>query len=123
MWTRATPLLQRALEHAHGTHELEDLVKAIMAGQLQLWVGEKSAAVSEILTFPRKRALNIFLAAGDMEELQACIPGMAAFARGHGCDRLMFSGRLDQVDGRRSGWERLMPDFTPTHIALSKELS
>ena len=123
MWARAAPLIEQALEHAHGTHQLVDVMQACAAGHLQLWIGRESVAVSEILTFPRKRALNVFLAAGKSAELLACLPGMEAFARAHACDRLMFSGRLDAVDGRRSGWERLMPGFEPTHLSLCKELS
>lgn len=125
MWARAAPILERALEHAHGSHTLEDVKKGVMAGALNLWVGEKSAAVSEFLTFPQVRALNLFLAAGDLDELHQALPGIEAFARGGGCERLMFSGRLDPSDGRRarSGWEVLMPGFTPTHIALCKELA
>ena len=123
MWARVAPLLERALVYAHGTHELVDVMQACGEGRLQLWVGRESAAVSEILTFPRKRSLNVFLAAGKWTELLECLPGMEAFARAHACDQLMFSGRLDAVDGRASGWERLMPGFTPTHIALSKELA
>jgi hypothetical protein len=122
-WTRIEPLLQQALVHARGTHEVEDVLKALAEDRLQLWVGEASVAVSEILSFPRLRALNVFLAAGKMSELRACLPGMEAYARGKGCSRLMFAGRLDDHDGRKSGWEKFMPDCEPTHISLFKELA
>ena len=122
-WARAAPLLERALEHAHGTHQLADVAKAITAGQLQLWATGRSAAVSEILNFPRKRALNVFLSAGEIEDIRAALPGMMAYGQGHGCDRIMFAGRLDPNDRRRSAWEGFFPGWTPTHLSLCKELS
>jgi hypothetical protein len=121
-WARAAPLIEQALEHAHGTHRLEDVMKGVLDGRLQLWVGKKSAAVTEVLSFPRLRALNVFLAAGEMSELSACLAGMEAWARGCGCERIMFSGRLDPADRRRSAWERWHAGWTPSWITLFKEL-
>lgn len=122
MWVRARPFIAEALEHARGTHELADLVKATMDGHVQLWVGERSAAITEILNFPRKRGLNLFLVGGDLDEIRAAQPGIEAFARGHGCDFIMFSGRLSRAGRARSGWERSLPDFSPDWIAMHKEL-
>jgi hypothetical protein len=115
-------LLAAALEHAHGTHTVDDVLEGVGKGELQIWIGDRSLAVTEILRFPRMRALNVFLGAGEIAELRACLPGLRAWARGAGCSRLMWSGRLDLVDGRRSGWEGLMPEFTPSHVTLFEEL-
>ena len=119
---RARPLIEAALVHAHGTHELVDVLEGVAAGRLQIWIGAASVAVTEVLRFPRLSALNVFLASGPIEELKAALPGMEAWARGAGCRRIMFSGRLDAIDGRASGWERLLPEFRPGWIHLSKEL-
>jgi hypothetical protein len=122
VWARARPFLEEALLHCGGTHELEDVVKAIGEGRLQLWLGERSAGVSEILTYPRKRVLNLFLAGGNLEEMKALRPGLEAFARGHACDGVMFSGRLTAAARRASGWSRAWQGYAPTHLTFCKEL-
>ena len=122
-WERASPLLQEALVHARGTHEIEDILRGVAEGQLQLWVAERSAAVSEILRFPRKRVANLFLAAGDLDELQAGLAGMEAWARGQGCSSLMTSARLTPAAARKvSGWTRAWPSWEPGWIVMHKEL-
>ena len=121
-WARARPLLEEALRHCGGTHELEDVLKAIAEGRLQLWLGERSAGVSEILTFPRKRVLNLFLAGGDLGEMKTLRAGVEAFARGHACQGVMFSGRLTDAARRASGWSRAWPAYAATHISLCKEI-
>jgi hypothetical protein len=123
VWERATPFLEEALAHAHGTHLLEDVAKGVAEGRLQLWVGERCAGVSEILTFPRRRALNLFLAGGDLAELRTLQPGVEAFARGAGCSMMLFSGRLTGAARRASGWSRIWPDYQPNWISLSKDLT
>ena len=123
MWDRARPHLAEALEHARGTHTVEDVLRLAGEGKLQLWVGDRSAAVTEILHFPQKRALNLFLAGGDLAEIRRAQPGIEAFGRGMGCDFMMFSARLTPAARPRSGWERACPDFTADWIAMSKELA
>jgi hypothetical protein len=122
LWDRARPYLEDALGHSGGTHLIEDVAKAIGEGKLQLWLGERSAGVSEILVFPRKRVLNLFLAGGDLEELKSLRAGVEAFARGCACDGVMFSGRLTQAARRASGWNRAWPDYEPSHVCFRKEL-
>ena len=122
LWSRARPWLQDALAHAGGTHEIEDVLGAIGEGRLQLWLGERCAGVTEILTFPRKRMLNLFLAGGDLDEMKTLQAGLEAFARAHACDGMMFSGRLTRAARRASGWGRAWPDYQPTHISFCKEL-
>jgi len=122
LWARARPFLEDALAHAHGTHEIEDVLGAIGEGRLQLWLGARCAGVTEILTFPRKRMLNLFLAGGDLDEMKALQAGLEAFARAHACDGMMFSGRLTHMAQRASGWGRALSDYRPTHISFCKEL-
>ncbi len=122
LWRRARPFLEEALEHANGSHQLEDVVKAIGDGQLQLWLGERCAGVTEILRFPRRRVLNLFLVGGDLAEMKTLQPGVEAFARGHACTAIMFHGRLTGAAKRSSGWARAWPDYEPQWICMSKDL-
>ncbi len=120
LWERARPHIEDALAHAGGTHAIEDVLGGIAEGRLQLWVGDRCAGVSEILNFPRRRVLNLFLAGGDMAEMRTLQAGLEAFARGSGCQAAMFSGRLTR--SAVSGWPRAWPDYHPTHICMTKEL-
>ena len=122
VWDRARPYIEAALEHAHGTHTVEDVQAAIGAGQLQLWVGERSAAVTEFFNYPRRRALNIFLAGGDLREMKACEPGMAAFARAHGCHFMQCFGRLSRRERQRSTFARAA-DWSAEWVVMTKDLT
>jgi len=111
-------LLGEALEHCHGTHSLEDVRQALQEGKLQLWVGERSIAVTERLHYPRKDVVNIFLAGGDLEEMRACLPGIEAYARGVGASAMMMSWR----EKRKSGWAKLAPGYEACWTGFWKDL-
>ena len=100
---RVLQLLDEALAHCQGTHTLEDVRQGIAKGALQLWIGERSVAVTELVNYPQRRVLNVFLAAGEHDDMAACMPGVEAFARGVGASALMMAGRV----ARRTGWDRL----------------
>ncbi len=111
-------LLSEALAHAHGTHQLDDVVKGVAEGRLRLWIGDGSVAVTEFVQYPQRRVLNVFLAAGDFDELDRCKPGMEAFARGGGASAVMFYGRA----GGRAAWARMWPDYEPAWVCMWKDV-
>lgn len=120
LWGRAKPFIEAALEHANGTHTVEDVAAQIIEGKLLLWVGERCACVSEILLFPRKRFMNVFLAGGDLKEMKAMRAGVEAYARGHLCDGVMFAGRLTP-EAKRQPWTRAAGGYGPTHVSFLRE--
>ena len=61
-------LLLNALEYGNETHSLEDVAMALKRDELQLWPGINTAVVTEIITYPQKKSIHVFLAAGDMNE-------------------------------------------------------
>lgn len=93
--------LLRALSVAGKTHAPEDVAAAVAQGRMQAWTRGESLVVTEVLEFPRARALNIFLAVGDMADVLSLIPEMAAFGREHGCEKMRMQGRR--------GWARVLP--------------
>lgn len=92
------PYIEAALHYSGGTHTFDDVCDAVAAGTMQLWPGVASAIVTEILTTPRKRCLNVFLAGGNLAELEVMTPGVLAWGRERGCTSAVFTGR--------KGWER-----------------
>lgn len=109
--------VEAALEYSQGTHTAEDVLEQISTGELQLWPGKDSVVITQIITFPRKKVLHIFLAGGNQKELKEMDPYVVQWAKDQGCTALTFTGRL--------GWARSeMRDigFELTHVMMSKEI-
>lgn len=95
-WEAARPLLQAALDQSEQGQTIEDVQRAISSGEAQLWIGERSAGVTEITI-----EINAWLFGGDAEESVAMLPSIEAFARTIGADRIV-------VAGGRPGWKRVL---------------
>lgn len=108
--------IEAALEYSGGTHVYEDVERSILEGRMQIWPGRKSAAVTEIIEYARKKVLHIFLAGGDMAELIDMIDSAAAWGRTQGCTSLTMSGR--------KGWERVLGQngFEPVMIVMERAI-
>lgn len=114
---RLQPHIEAALEYSQGTHTADDVLEQISTGELQLWPGQDSVVITQIITFPRKKVLHIFLAGGNQKELKEMDPYVVQWAKDQGCTALTFTGRL--------GWARSeMRDigFELTHVMMSKEI-
>ena len=96
--SRYNRYLALALAHAGDTHSVADVHAMIAAGHAQLWPGPASVIVTEIITHPRQRLLNFFLAAGVRRELEAMTPIVLDWGRAQGCTRATLVGR--------KGWQR-----------------
>lgn len=108
--------INRALSF-QATHDIEDVERMVESGEAQLWVGKKSAAVTEIIRFPKCKTLHLWLCGGDLLEItEEMLPRAEAFARAEGCTRLTTAGRI--------GWDRVMKKhgFTPIASVCAKDL-
>ena len=116
-WTQARPHVEAALRLSGDTHEIQDIQEACLVGLARLWSGEQSAAVTEIVTYPRKRAVRIWLAGGSLDELRDVIrPKIEKYARSENCSRVEIAGR--------PGWQRALAGvgYTPAATVISKEI-
>lgn len=114
---RCAPWIEAALEHAHGTHTLQDVADLIAAGNAQLWPGKRSAVVTEICQSPRMRYMNIWLAGGELDELEDITPCLEAWGMSAQCERVTLCGRR--------GWERtFLKDrgYAPQSVVFAKDL-
>lgn len=109
-------LIDQALEYAGGTHLFEDVLDQILIGEMLFWPGKKSCLVTEIVQYPRKRALHVFLAAGDLTEIKSMEPDLRTFAKQLKCDGLSLAGRR--------GWVKALRElgFTEGHSVVVKQL-
>jgi len=108
-WSRCRPWIEAALPYCYGTHAIEDVERQIAEGRLQFWPGEKCACVTEIIEYPRLKALNFFLIGGDLSELlQKMEPAVIAWAKAAGCTRVASTGR--------KGWSKALKPLGYEHV-------
>ena len=109
-------LVEMALARAGGTHTYEDVLQSISVGDMFFWPASKSCMVTEIVQYPRLRALHVFLAAGDLAEIKNMESSLISFAKSLKCSALSMSGR--------KGWTKALKelDWEESHITLVKKL-
>lgn len=103
--------IEAALHYAGGTHTFSDIRDQVQAGRLQFWAGPQSVVITEIITYPRKKILNFFLAGGNMEELQAMYAGLIEWGRAEGCSGAVIAGRKGWARSfltRNEGWNETL---------------
>lgn len=105
-WTRCRPWIEAALEHGAGTHTIEDIEAGLACGDYQFWPAPRSAAITEIIDYPRRKALCFWLAGGDLRDMMRTIePRARAWGETQGCN-LFFGNAID-----RPGWARALQSF------------
>ena len=92
--------LEPALEYSGGTHEWEDIAEGVYSNRMQLWANARGTAITEIVKYPRKTVLNVFIAGGDMDQLLEMLESAKHWGRLQGCDTIAMSGR--------HGWLRVL---------------
>jgi hypothetical protein len=114
---RCRPWIEAALEYSGGTHLFEDIDAGIKSGRFQLWPAERGCLVTEILVFPRKKVLNVFLGGGDLEQLVDMHDAVAAWGVQQGCTSATINGR--------PGWKRVYASrgWKPIFTTLGKDLT
>jgi hypothetical protein len=120
-------LTSEVLEHARRyiepilaelkTHLWEDIVEGLLNKRFHLLPLKNSALICEFIQYPRLKALNIFLAGGDLEEIKALTPHLYSWAKDCGADRIEIRGRI--------GWLKVFKnelDYDKTFIQISRDL-
>ena len=112
-WTRCRPWIEAALEHAGDFYNADDILAEIERGEAIFWPGEKAAVVTQIWDFPRAKAVNFWLAGGDLDELRVMHDAISTWAKAQGCTHSIIAGR--------AGWSRVL-GYKTAWTAMSKEL-
>ena len=111
--------IQSALDKGGDTHDFKDIVDGVMSGHMQLWSGERGCAVTEILVYPNKKILHVFLAGGKMghgiDQIMDMHDDAVEFARLNGCKGMTVSGR--------AGWKKILASkgWRQQFVTLAKE--
>lgn len=113
-WERCAKWIEPSLAYANGCYDMASLWEAVVLGKMQLWPGERSAMLSEIVRFPLKTGCTVAFAGGDMEELKRMQVIVEDWARSKGCDFI-------SVHGRR-GWVRALGVGRVVSTTASRDL-
>ncbi len=109
--------IQKALDFGGNVYTIEDVERLIAEGKAQFFPGKDSVIVTEVIEYPQTKNLHMFLAGGNLEELEEMLPAVIEWGREQGCNRASLSGRR--------GWERSFlrdQGWKPTLILMEKEI-
>lgn len=113
---RCRPWIEAALEYSGGTHSFEDVAKGIVEGRMQLWPSPRGCIVTEIVIYPKKKTLNVFLGGGELDQLLDMHGDVTNWAKSYGCEALTITGRF--------GWKKPLKahGWKPLHASFQKEI-
>ena len=113
---RCRAWIEAALEYSGGTHNFDDVAEALASGKMQLWPAPKGCIVTEIVVYPRKKVLNVFLGAGELDQLMDMHKDVIAWSKAQGCVAVTITGR--------HGWKKPLTKhgWKPLHASYVKEI-
>lgn len=95
---RVESILQPAIDLNNGLYHSEDILRELVSGQYHLFTSEHSALVTTVIAYPRGDVLHLFLAGGNLEELEQLYLESEKYAKYMNCKSITLSGRL--------GWQK-----------------
>tara|TARA_R110002153_G_scaffold73691_2_gene192212 strand:+ start:720 stop:1085 length:366 start_codon:yes stop_codon:yes gene_type:complete len=113
-WSKVKGYLEAALEYSDGLSSIEDVRDMLAENRADLWVGEKSAIVTQALNGRGKRALLYYLAGGDLKELKKMTNSIERLAKEAGCSKVLINGR--------AGWGKALGGYKERTRVFEKEL-
>lgn len=100
---RMINMVMKALEDMGGLYDLQDIFDRIADGRFQSFFVGDSWAITQVIDFPKKRVLHLFLLVGDNKDFQALEHKLEDFAVEQKVHFMRADGRL--------GWRRKMNDY------------
>lgn len=97
--------LQRALDEAKEFYTVQDILDEIRIGKLQSFAVGDSWAVTQVVDFPRRRMLEVFLVVGHLRDIDALSHKVEEFAVESGATVIRCFGRdgFEKVASKH-GW-------------------
>lgn len=93
--------LQEALDFGGGNHSIEELVEETLAGRMQCWHTDQAVVFTTVQAWGKTKILNIYCAAGALDDVLALQDEFLPWARQQGCTGAHVHGRL--------GWAKVLP--------------
>lgn len=109
--------LRRAIAAAGDLWTLADLVELAREGRIQVWHDGGAVVMTDVVDFPRKRIVRVFLVAGRMAGVRRLARQVEAFAVASEADAMVAEGR--------AAWERIGAPmgWQPRAVAYVKTLA
>jgi hypothetical protein len=101
-------LLRKGLRFAKKTHSVEDVKRLLANGMMQAVFSDSACIITQIVDFPQKRVLDVFMCVGDdLMAVKALKPQLMALAKEHKVDmgRAFVRGGLVRP-WMAMGWEK-----------------
>ncbi len=114
-WALCREALLPAIEMTQGTHTEDDVLSAIILGNMRLWRKNKSGLVTEFSQFPRMKVINVFLAGGDLEDVISLQTDIENYGRKNGCQRATMLAARD-------GWLKTINGGQKAGTYMTKDL-
>jgi len=77
-----------------------------------LWPSPKGCIVTEIVVYPRKRMLNVFLGGGELDQILDMHQDVIQWAKAQGCTALTMTGRAGwKKPLAKHGWNQLHSSY------------
>ncbi len=122
-WPAVQGEIGRACARSDGRYGSDDVLAALLARDMQLWLSVEAAApervaaacVTEIVDYPKERRCGLVFCAGHRPDRWLHhLDAIADWARAQGCAALELQGR--------PGWEKLLQGWAKTHVLLRKRI-
>jgi len=98
--------IEDALDHGNNSHSFEDIIQGVAQGRYQFWQNDTCCVVTEVIDYPKRRVLHLFLAAGSMDGIRELEPEAVEWAKSIGCTALTLAGRIGWTKRLKSdGWD------------------
>jgi len=94
---------ERALHYAGDTHTVADVIAKVRKERAKFWQEGDTVVVTELLDYPRLRAVNYWLVAGHLSDCFALQDQIEPWALEQGCSVAVATAR--------SGWLRVCHRF------------
>lgn len=102
--------VERALLIGGGMYGPDDIQLCVEEGRMQALSHGDSLVVTEILTSPRRKYVNVALAVGSLDHFEPLQDQLLALGRDNGCDAIRMGGR--------KGWSAILPQHGWSHIPI-----
>lgn len=113
-WANVKHHLEAALEYSDGLSSIDDVRDMLAENRGDLWVGEKSAIVTQSLEGGDKKVMLYYLAGGDLNELREMTKSIERLAKQMGCSKVLINGR--------AGWGKALGGYKERTRVFEKEL-
>lgn len=103
---------ERELKSQGDLYSLDDILRLVNIGEMQMFSDGNSVVVTRICEFPRARVLEIVAMAGDYDAIRSIENDkVLPFAREIGASKMMAAGRTGFMKRRPEGWELVSANF------------